>query len=81
MDTETLVEHGIDLFGMFDELVERSGMTRYKIAQATGLSESVLSSYAVRKRRPTLESLVAIAKVSGSKVEVSIKPARQKPKK
>lgn len=80
METDSLTEHGIDLHGLFDELVERSGMSKYKIAQETGLSESVLSNYTVRKRRPTLEALVAIAALSGSTVDVSLRPKSHKPK-
>lgn len=80
MESDALTEHGIDLHGLFDELVERSGLSKYKIAQETGLSESVLSNYTVRKRRPTLEALIAIAKLSGSTVDVSLRPPSTKRK-
>ncbi len=69
---DAVKEHGIDLQAIFGELLDRSEMTRYRIAQETGLSETVLSNYVTGKRRPSLEALVAIAELSGSRVVVRI---------
>ncbi len=78
-DSNVLAEHGIDLFGLFDELVERSGMSQYRIAKETGVDAPRLSRYARRELRPTLESLVAIAELSGTKIKLSISRPKKSP--
>jgi transcriptional regulator with XRE-family HTH domain len=69
---DPLVEHGIDLNALAVELIERTGLTRYRIAQETGISESALSNIASGRRRPSLEMICTIATLAGLTISVSV---------
>lgn len=75
--SDPIEEHGIDLQAVFNRLIDRTGMSKYAIAQQTGISQSLLSRYASGERRPTLETLCMIADLAGVKLDLVIKEGRK----
>lgn len=69
---DELEKHGIDLHAMFLDLIERTGMTRYRIAKETGISETTLSRCSSGEMRPTLDLCCAIATLAGVRVQVKL---------
>lgn len=44
------------------ELLEEKNITKYKLAQDTGISKSVLSDYCLGKVQPTADVIITVAK-------------------
>lgn len=74
---DPIKEHGIDLQAVFNRLVERTRKSKYAISQETGISQSLLSRYASGERRPTLETLCALANLAEVKLDVVIREGRK----
>lgn len=69
---DELEKHGIDLQAIFLDLVERTGMTRYRISKETGITESTLSRCTSGEIRPTLDLCCAIATLAGVKLKLQL---------
>lgn len=47
--------------GIFVELLQEKGITAYKVAKDTGISQGLMNEYKNGKRTPTTENLIKIA--------------------
>ena len=53
----------INIFGeRLEELLKEKGITKYKLAQATGISKSILSDYCKGKVQPTADIIIVMAR-------------------
>jgi transcriptional regulator with XRE-family HTH domain len=57
--------------------IERSGLTRYKIAQATGVDESQLSKFANGKAGLSIEAIDSICDLIGAKLTTNRQTAKK----
>jgi transcriptional regulator with XRE-family HTH domain len=69
---DELEKHGIDLQVIYLDLVKRTGLTRYRIAKATGISETTLSRCASGEMRPTLDMCCKIATLADIRIEITL---------
>jgi len=72
-----------ELESLTDQLrraINDSGLTRYRIAQETGIDESALAKFYNGKRGLSMEALNALGKCLELKIELGRKPKRQKGK-
>jgi predicted transcriptional regulator len=72
---EVLFRSGEDLCGLLRSIVDDSGMTRYAIAQKTGLAESTLSRMYTGTRPATMETIAVICQMLGKRVVVRVEDA------
>jgi hypothetical protein len=59
--------------------IERSGKTRYRISQESGISQAVLSRFVNRQRELSLANVDALCKALG--LRTVIKPKNERPTK
>lgn len=53
----------INIFGeRVEELLKEKGITKYRLAQETGISKSILSDYCKGKVQPTADIIIVMAK-------------------
>jgi transcriptional regulator with XRE-family HTH domain len=69
---EVVYKTGDDLSILLKTLVDNSGLSRYAIAKAAGITESTLSRMYTGIRPATMETLARIANALGYKVVVRI---------
>ncbi len=69
---EAVFNTGDDLGGLLRTMIDRSDMTRYQIAKATGMNQSTLSRAYSGQRPATMELLRGVADVVGCRVVVRI---------
>jgi transcriptional regulator with XRE-family HTH domain len=67
------------LSDQFRQAIAASGITRYEIAKATGVSQSTLSKFMLRQRGISLESMDAVGLFLGLRLLATNKKRTQKP--
>ncbi len=61
------------MYSRFKTLIEEKGITPYKVAKDTGISQGTLSDWKLGKCKPKLDKLMKIANYLGVSIEVLIK--------
>jgi transcriptional regulator with XRE-family HTH domain len=61
--------------------IDASGVSRYRISKATGVSQSTLSKFVLGQRGISVEAMDAVASFLGLVLQVSRKPRTPKQKK
>ena len=64
-----------DIEAQLQQAILRSGMTRYRLAQLSGVSEAVLSRFVAGKRTVTLTTAARLAGVLGLELKPGMKAA------
>lgn len=59
------------------QAIEESGLTRYRIAQETGISESTLSKFHLGQRGLSMQALNALGEFLELKIVMGSKPSKQ----
>ncbi len=67
------------LSDQFRQAIAASGITRYEIAKATGVSQSTLSKFMLRQRGISLESMDAVGLFLGLRLTATNKRRPQNP--
>jgi transcriptional regulator with XRE-family HTH domain len=60
---------GEDLYDRFRQIIEKKGITSYKVSKETGISQVTLSDWKAGRSQPKLDKLQKIAKYLGVKIE------------
>ncbi len=63
------VEGGDQLYEKFVELLQKHGVSAYKVAKDTGLSQSTLSDWKTGRATPKVDKLLIIARYFGVSIE------------
>lgn len=63
----------------FRQAIAASGITRYEIAKATGVSQSTLSKFMLRQRGISVEAMDAVGLLLGLRLSATNKKRTQKP--
>ena len=63
----------------FRQAIAASGITRYEIAKATGVSQSTLSKFMLRQRGISVEAMDAVGLLLGLRLSAINKKRTQKP--
>lgn len=53
------------MYAKFDKILQEKGITRYKVAKDTGISQSALSDWKSGKSKPKTDKLLKIAEYFG----------------
>jgi len=57
------------LYDVFRQLLEKKGVTAYKVAKSTGISTSTLSDWKTGRSTPKVDKLIKIANYFGVSLE------------
>ena len=60
-----LKERGIHLYKKYEALLEKAGVTSYKVAKDTGISPMILSDWKNGKSQPKVDKLMILAAYFG----------------
>ena len=57
------------MYSKFAELLKKNGLTPYRVAKDTGVSQSCLSDWKIGRAKPKVDKLLILAKYFGVTVE------------
>lgn len=60
------------MYSKFEELLEKNGITAYRVAKDTGLSPTLFSDWKSGKSKPKVDKILIIANYFGVSVEYFI---------